>query len=125
MIDCSFNTPLIIAVEEEHEAVVRVLIEFKAKLDALDKQTPKPPADDPQRVALVTRRDELQRDLLPEPPLAIAMQEGGTPGGLFANIQDVPIHIRGSYSRLGPVVPRRLPKFFAGDSETLTYGGFK
>ncbi len=45
----------------------------------------------------------------------MAMQEGRTPGGLFPNIQDVPIHIRGSYTRLGRVVPRRLPRFFAGD----------
>jgi hypothetical protein len=54
---------------------------------------------------------------LPEPPLVEAAQEGGTPGGLFPRIQDVPIHIRGSYTRLGPVVPRRLPEFFAGDRQ--------
>jgi hypothetical protein len=53
----------------------------------------------------------------PNPPLAMAVQEGGTPGGLFPGIQDVPIHIRGSYTRLGRVVPRRLPQFFAGDSQ--------
>src|SRR5262249_46846111 len=39
------------------------------------------------------------------------------PGGLFPQIQDVPIHIRGSYARLGPVVARRLPRFFAGDAQ--------
>ena len=39
------------------------------------------------------------------------------PGGLFPNIQDVPVHIRGSYTRLGPVIPRRMPAFFAGDSQ--------
>jgi hypothetical protein len=44
----------------------------------------------------------------------MAVTDGGTPGGLFPGIQDVPIHIRGSYARLGPVVPRRLPTFFAG-----------
>ena len=32
------------------------------------------------------------------------------PGGLFPNIQDVPIHIRGSYTRLGPVVPAACPR---------------
>jgi len=52
-----------------------------------------------------------------KPPLAMAVQEGGTPGGLFPGIQDVPIHIRGSYTRLGRTVPRRLPQFFAGDSQ--------
>ena len=47
----------------------------------------------------------------------MAVQEGGTPGGLFPKVQDVPIHIRGSYARLGPVVGRRLPRFFAGDAQ--------
>jgi hypothetical protein len=47
----------------------------------------------------------------------MAVQEGGTPGGLFPKIQDVPIHIRGSYTRLGPVVARHLPRFFAGESQ--------
>jgi hypothetical protein len=55
--------------------------------------------------------------MLPAPPLAMAAREGGTPGGLFPNIQDVPIHIRGSYARLGPLVPRRLPRFLAGDHQ--------
>ena len=27
------------------------------------------------------------------------------------------VHIRGSYTRLGPVVPRRMPEFFAGDKQ--------
>ena len=35
----------------------------------------------------------------------MAVQEGGTPGGLFPGIQDVPIHIRGSYARLRPGRP--------------------
>ena len=65
---------------------------------------------------LINERDKLRGELLPEPPLAMAVQEGGTPGGLFPKIQDVPLHIRGSYTRLGPVVPRRLPAFFAGAS---------
>jgi hypothetical protein len=88
-----------------------------AKLAELDKKTPKPAATDPERVALVKKRDTLQGELLPEPPLAEAAQEGGTPGGLFPGIQDVPLHIRGSYTRLGPVVPRHMPEFFAGPQQ--------
>jgi hypothetical protein len=61
--------------------------------------------------------------VMPNPPLAMAVQEGGTPGGLFPGIQDVPIHIRGSYTRLGRVVPRRLPKFFVGDSSAPITSG--
>ena len=98
-------------------AQMQQLREIETKLAELDEKSPKPPEDDPERLTLVAQRDKLQGELLPEPPLAMVTQEGGTPGGLFPNIQDVPIHIRGSYTRLGPVVPRRLPQFFAGDDQ--------
>ncbi len=69
-------------------------------------------------VAEATRlRDQevaLRRNLVPDPPLALAVQEGGTVGGRFPAVQDVPLHIRGSYAHLGPVVPRRLPGFLSG-----------
>jgi len=69
---------------------------------------------------LERRGEQLKR--LPEPPRALAAQEGGTPGGMFAGIQDVPLHIRGSYSRLGPVVPRHLPEFL-GEKQPPIRGG--
>jgi hypothetical protein len=69
------------------------------------------------------KRDALQKVQLPAPPLTLAAQEGGTPGGLFTGIQDVPLHIRGSYTRLGPVVPRHLPVLFAGEHQPpITHG---
>jgi hypothetical protein len=37
------------------------------------------------------------------------------PGSLFPGIQDVPLHIRGSYARLGAVVPRGFPRVIAGE----------
>lgn len=64
-----------------------------------------------QLKALELRAAEIKRAMLPEPPLALAIQEGGVPDGLFPGIQDVPIHIRGSYTSLGKVVPRRIPEF--------------
>src|SRR5262249_49548348 len=48
---------------------------------------------------VVARCDTLRAELLPEPPRALAAQDGGTPGGMFTGIQDVPVHIRGSYTR--------------------------
>lgn len=72
---------------------------------------------------LLQRQTLLQRELIPEPPLAMAMQEGGTPGGLFPAIQDVPLHIRGSYARPGPIVPRRLPTFFARPDQPVRFTG--
>ncbi|MCC2669469.1 MAG: Protein of unknown function (DUF1553)/Protein of unknown function (DUF1549)/Planctomycete, partial [Armatimonadetes bacterium] len=89
----------------------------KQQLAELDKKAPPPPADDPGRLELVRTRDRLQAELLPEPPLAEAAQEGGTANGLFPKMQDVPVHIRGSYTRLGEVVPRRMPVFLAGASQ--------
>ena len=50
----------------------------------------------------------------PSRPWPMAVQEGGTPGGLFPGIQDVPIHIRGSYARLGPVVAAAVAAFLRG-----------
>ena len=111
------------AVVTKREEQLKKLSEIKAQLEALNKRTPKPSDDDPQRRQLVAQRDTLQQELLPEPPRAIAVQEGGTPGGLFPGIQDVPIHIRGSYTRLGRVVPRRLPRFFVGYDQTPITNG--
>jgi hypothetical protein len=96
---------------------LRRLDEIRGKLAALDKKSPGPATGEPSRLALVRERDALERALLPEPALVEAAQEGGTPGGLFPGIQDVPIHIRGSYTRLGPIVPRRLPQFLAGNRQ--------
>ena len=95
------------------EEQTRKLNDLKAKLAELDKKQPPVPAGDPLRKALVAERDQLQAEMPPAPPFAEAAQEGGTPGGLFPKIGDVPIHIRGSYTRLGAVVPRRLPEFLA------------
>ena len=100
------------------------LADLNARIKKLDEA--KPPennvagageAGDADRAALVAQREQLEREMPPPIPLAMAVQEGGMPGGLFPSIQDVPIHIRGSYARLGPVVPRRLPKILAGDNQ--------
>lgn len=102
---------------------VKQLAEWNTKLAELDKKAPKPSPTDPERKKLVDQRDRLQKELLPEPPMTLSVSEGGVPGGLFPKIQDVPVHIRGSYTRLGPVVPRRMPEFFAGDKQpSITKG---
>src|SRR5207249_2450010 len=110
-------------VAARRDALILQIEAVKTKLAALDKLTPKLAADHPERVALATERDALQAELPPPYPQALTVQEGGMPGGLFPNIQDVPVHIRGSYTRLGPVIPRRVPAFFAGDAQTpITQG---
>jgi len=101
-------------VVEVRDQQVKQIAELDAKLAEFDKQTPKPPVDDPARLLLLEPRNRLQKQLPPAPPMTLAVSEGGVPGGLFPEIQDVPIHIRGRYTRLGPIVPRRIPLFFAG-----------
>lgn len=102
---------------ERREVQLKQIQEVEKKLANLDKKVPKPSAEDAERKQLVSQRDSLQKELLLAPPMAEAAQEGGTAGGLFPKIQDVPLHIRGSYTRLGAVVPRHLPTFLAGEKQ--------
>jgi len=105
------------------EEQVAKLKELNGKLAELDKMTPKPSEDDPKRKELTAARDQVQAEMPSAPPMAEAASEGGTPGGLFPGIQDVPIHIRGSYTRLGEVVPRRMPRFLAGNEQAPITAG--
>jgi hypothetical protein len=89
----------------------------KFRLSVLESLALTPTPESDKRRELIAHRDRLQALLSVPVPLAMATTEGGTPGGLFPAIQDVPIHIRGSYAKLGAVVPRRLPKFLAGEDQ--------
>jgi hypothetical protein len=101
---------------EAREKQLRLIAQAEAKVAAAEKE-PRSPKAEKKRAELIAQRDRLRRELSAEPPLAMAVQEGGTPGGLFPRIQDVPIHIRGSYARLGPHVARRMPRFFTGSAQ--------
>jgi cytochrome c553 len=101
---------------EARERQLRRIAEIQEQLAAIEK-APSSSESREDRAALIVEHDRLRRDLPPEPPLAMAVQDEGTPGGLFPKIQDVPIHIRGSYAKLGPIVARRLPRFFAGETQ--------
>jgi hypothetical protein len=107
---------------ENRAALVKQIADLNAKIAELDKKT-RTPAEDAVRKHLVDRRDRLQKELPPEPPLALAVSEGGVPGGLFPKIQDVPLHVRGSYTRLGAVVPRGMPQFLAGAKQPKITSG--
>ena len=108
------GSKLRIAMEQQHSDQHTL---GKFRLSVVDMLDSSPPTETPSRQELVATRDALQKELAVPVPLAMAVTEGGTAGGLFPAIQDVPIHIRGSYAKLGPVVPRRLPRFFAGDNQ--------
>ncbi|GIS61318.1 MAG: hypothetical protein CM1200mP2_35430 [Planctomycetaceae bacterium] len=66
---------------------------------------------------------EMRAQIPPEPRMAMAIREGGTPDSLFPGIQDVPKHNRGRYDRLGKVVPRRMPQFLAGMNQPVIAKG--
>lgn len=55
----------------------------------------------------------------PPPPLTFAngVQEGGVPESPHDGIHDAHIHIRGSYARLGELVPRHFPVVLAGEKQ--------
>jgi hypothetical protein len=101
-----------------HRAGLEMLLaDVRARLIAYAKQSPPVATNHPERLRLIQERDALIAELPPPSPAVMTAQEFGTPGGLFPNIQDVPIHIRGSYTKLGPVIPRRMPAFFAGTNQ--------
>lgn len=110
-------------VVEKRAGQMKKITDLNAKITELDKKKPRSPAEDLARAVLIKERGTCQKELMPEPPLALAVSEGGVPGGLFPKIQDVPLHIRGSYTRLGEVVPRALPRFFAGDKQPRISNG--
>jgi hypothetical protein len=111
------------AVVEQRDALVKQIADCNTKIKALDDKNPRTPEEDAKRASLIKQRDEQQAVLPPEPPYAEAAIEGGTPGSLFPGIQDVPVHIRGSYTRLGAVVPRHFPEFFAGTEQSPITSG--
>jgi cytochrome c553 len=138
------RTPLAAAdyLDRRREQLARIA-ELDAELAKLKPPAPQPPvagstapaaapqpAADPlpvDSVALIDKlraeRAALQSKLLPEPALAITAQDGGTPGGLFPQIQDVPLHIQGNHNKLGKVVARRFPVVLAGaDQPPLSTG---
>ncbi|MFN3650149.1 MAG: PSD1 and planctomycete cytochrome C domain-containing protein [Armatimonadota bacterium] len=74
----------------------------------------------PARERLARLRAALEEHRRQAPPpvqYANGAQEGGVPGSPHAGVHDVPVHIRGSYSRLGEVVPRRFPVVLAGEQQ--------
>jgi len=61
--------------------------------------------------------ETLRRNSPPQLLFANGAQEGGVPGSPHAGVHDVRIHIRGSYARLGALVPRRFPTILTGDHQ--------
>ena len=65
------------------------------------------------REKLVRQRETLRKQLSTT-AVALAAKEGGVPGTAHAGFNDARVHVRGSYNRLGRVVPRGFPEIIAG-----------
>jgi hypothetical protein len=76
-----------------------------------------------QRAQVEQELARLKQEMLPPTPTALAVQDGGTPEGLFPKNGDVPIHVGGRYDQPGDVVPRRLPVFFCGTEQAPIANG--
>ncbi|HLJ53473.1 MAG TPA: DUF1553 domain-containing protein, partial [Chthonomonadaceae bacterium] len=107
-------------------AVDRAAAEFQAKFALDDSRSPfwiTRPEDEDVLPATVRERlsheaaelDALRKSAPPPVIYANGAQEGGVPESPHAGFHDVRIHIRGSYARLGDLVPRRFPVVLAGD----------
>jgi hypothetical protein len=74
------------------------------------------PPDAKARLETVRRElEELRKAAPPPVPLGLAAQDGGVPNSPHAGFHDARVHVRGSYRRLGPIVPRHFPRVLAGD----------
>ena len=62
-------------------------------------------------------RDALMKNPGPPARFANGAQDGGVPGSPHAGVHDVKVHVRGSYARLGDLVPRHFPAILDGEQQ--------
>jgi len=101
----------------QRDAQLAEIEELKQQLGFDGAQGPNGTVD-PEKQQLQETLANLESELMPAPPTAMAAVDGGTPGGLFPQVGDVPVHRGGRYDNLGEVVPRHLPTFFCGTDQT-------
>ena len=115
--------PLVPAAEVERQKRAQERIAYlekeikKASVGQPSKGFAGASAQDPGLGALRAELEKLTKTALRPIPLANGAQEGGCPQSAHAGINDVHVHIRGRYDRLGSLVPRRFPAILTGDSD--------
>ena len=102
-------------VERPGSALAAALVAPGGPLRATAAELPTEPGS--TLAQLRGERDRLRATVPPPFSVAIAAQEGGVPRSATEAIGDARVHVRGSYSRLGEVAPRRFPRIIAGDSQ--------
>ncbi|WP_406700657.1 PSD1 and planctomycete cytochrome C domain-containing protein [Singulisphaera sp. Ch08] len=112
----------------DREALERAANKFQASYNRVDQDSPfwvRMDADENSLPEPTYRKiEQIRKDLNALRAVATAptlyangAQEGGVPESPHAGVHDVRIHLRGSYSRLGDVVPRHFPLVVGGGSQ--------
>ncbi|MDF2439849.1 MAG: hypothetical protein JWN98_833, partial [Abditibacteriota bacterium] len=86
-------------------------------LHSRDSESVLPPAAHAELERLTAEHDALRKATPPPLQYAHGAQEGGIPESAYAGFHDVRVHKRGSYARLGDVVPRAFPAVLAGERQ--------
>ncbi len=66
--------------------------------------------------------DRLKGQAPPPAPVALVAVEGGVPRSAYEGFHDARVQIRGDYRRLGPVVPRHVPRVVAASQPKIGPG---
>ena len=112
----------------DRPAIERVANEFQASYQRIDQGSPfwiRMDADEKtlpesslRKIGQIRKDRDALRQVAMAPTLyANGAQEGGVPESPHAGVHDVRVHIRGSYSRLGDVVPRHFPVIVGGGTQ--------
>jgi len=99
--------------EAAEEALLRELTGPRSPFRT--KERKELPRESQDRIAAAAAEVEALRKTAPAPvPTACGIQEGGVRYSLYPGIQDVAVHLKGSTTAFGDIVPRRIPSALAG-----------
>ncbi|WP_422930595.1 PSD1 and planctomycete cytochrome C domain-containing protein [Singulisphaera sp. PoT] len=119
---------------EDSKAIERAASQLQSSFQPTDHRSPfwiqavgdEAILSEVSRQKIQKARSELT-SLRANPPTEITYangaQEGGVPDSPQAGFHDVKVHIRGSYSRLGEIVPRHFPIVLGGEPKAKIAGG--
>jgi len=119
---------------DDRNAIEAAAAQLQSAIQTVDRTSPFWIETESDEVALPevsrqkirTLRSELA-SLKTNPPAALTYtngaQEGGVPGSPQEGFHDVKVHIRGSYSRLGDLVPRHFPIILGGETQAKIPSG--
>jgi len=76
----------------------------------------------PEIAARRAEFDRIKGQAPPPVPVALVALEGGVPKSAYEGFHDARLQVRGDYRRLGPVVPRHVPRVVAAEQPPIAPG---